>query len=81
MTTTAVSVPAAVGFVVKVTVRDVAEADVTVPTAPLLNVTTLLLATGSKPRPLMVTEVASAAICVVADVTTGTTVATCTDAV
>lgn len=41
----AVSVPAAAGFVEKVTVRDVAVAAVTTPVAPLLKVTTFLLAT------------------------------------
>ena len=37
--TTAVKLPAAVGLVFRLTVRAVAEAAVTVPTAPLLNVT------------------------------------------
>jgi hypothetical protein len=74
--TTAVNAPAAVGFVVKVTVRDVAEADVTVPSAPLLNVTVLLAAIESNPNPLMVTDVALAATVAELLVTTGKTVAT-----
>ena len=69
--TTAVSDPAAVGFVVNVTVSDVADAEVTVPSAPLFRVTTLLAATESKPSPLMVTDVAFAATVVVLLVTTG----------
>lgn len=78
--TIAVNVPPAAGFVEKVTVRLVAVADVTVPTAPLLNVTVFWAAVVEKPNPLMVTVVASAATAVVALVTTGTTVATCTAA-
>ena len=74
--TTAVSDPAAVGFVVKVTVSEVADADVTVPSAPLLKITVLWAATESKPNPLIVTEVAFAATVVVLPVTTGKTVAT-----
>lgn len=74
--TTAVSDPAAVGFVVKVTVSDVADADVTVPSAPLLKVTVLLAAIESNPNPLMVTDVALAATVVELVVTTGKTVAT-----
>lgn len=69
--TTAVSDPASVGFVVNVTVRDVAVAEVTVPSAPLLRVTMLLAATESNPSPLMVTDVAFAATVVVLLVTTG----------
>jgi hypothetical protein len=74
--TTTVSDPAAVGLVVKVTVSDVADADVTVPSAPLLKVTVLLAAIESNPDPLMVTDVALAATVVVLLVTTGKTVAT-----
>lgn len=70
-TTTAVSEPAAVGFVVKVTVNDVAEAEVTVPSAPLFRVTMLLAATESNPRPSIVTVVAFAATVVVLLVMTG----------
>ncbi len=75
-TTLAVSDPAAVGLVVNVTVSDVAEAEVTVPSAPLSNVTMLLAAVESNPSPLIVTDVAFAATCVVVLVTTGKTVAT-----
>jgi hypothetical protein len=50
--TTAVRMPA-VGCVENVTVSDVAEAEVTVPTAPLLKTTVLLLAVVSNPEPMM----------------------------
>ena len=63
--TTAVSDPASVGFVVNVTVSDVADAEVTVPSAPLFSVTMLLAATESNPSPLIVTVVALAATVVV----------------
>ena len=69
--TTAVSELASVGFVVNVTVSDVAEAEVTVPSAPLFSVTMLFVATESNPNPLMVTVVALAATAVVLLVTTG----------
>ena len=68
--------PTAVGFVENVTVSDVAVAVVTVPTAPLLNTRVLLPAVGSKPKPLMITVVASEERLVVTLVTTGATVAT-----
>ncbi len=55
----AVSDPAFTGLVEKVTTRLVAVADVTVPTAPLLNTTVLLPAVGLKPNPLMVIVLAS----------------------
>lgn len=58
--TMAVRLPAEVGFVPKVTVMAVAVAVVTVPTAPLLNVTVLLAAVVSKPIPLITTVEASA---------------------
>ena len=58
--------------------RVVAEAAVTVPAAPLFNVTTLLPATGSKPNPVMVNVVALAETSVVVAVTTGFTSATLT---
>ena len=74
--TTAVRLPAVVGFVDRVTVREDVVAAVTVPTAPLLKVTEFRLATGSKPRPLIVRVVAVAARFDVLLVTTGTTVAT-----
>ncbi len=59
--TKAVKLPADVGLVLNVTVSDVAVADETVPTAPLLNVTVLLAAVVSKPMPLMTTLEALAA--------------------
>jgi hypothetical protein len=49
--TMAVKGPAVAGKVVNVTERDVADAESTVPTAPLLNVTVLLAAVVSKPIP------------------------------
>lgn len=73
--TTAVRLPAA-GRVEKLTVMEVAVADATVPTAPLLNTTVLLLAVVLKPKPVIVTEVAVNARFVVTAVTTGPTVAT-----
>ena len=75
--TTAVKVPAA-GIVEKEIVKAVAVADVTVPTAPLLNVTVLLAAVVSKPVPLIVIVAALAARFAVAVVTVGATIATCT---
>ncbi len=80
LVTTAVKLPTADGAVVKVTVRDVAVAAVTVPTALLLNTTVLFAAVGLKPKPLMVTVAALMATLVVALVTTGATVAICTAA-
>lgn len=74
--TTAVRLPIAVGLVVNVTVSDVAVAAVTVPTAPLFITTVLLAATGSKPKPLIVTVVELIARLVVLLVTTGVTVPT-----
>src|SRR5260221_414820 len=83
--TTAVRLPAVVGFVDNVTVSEVAVAAVTVPTAPSLKVTMLLPAVVSKPWPLMVTALALAASVVTLLVTAGTamavtTLATCTAA-
>jgi len=75
--TTAVKGPADVGFVENVTVRDVAVAAVTVPTAPLLNTTVLFPAVVLNPAPLMMTVSAFAASEVVATVTAGLTVAIC----
>jgi hypothetical protein len=75
--TTAVRLPAVVGLVDRVTVREVAVAAVTVPTAPLLKLTVFLLATGSNPNPLIVNVVAFAARLEVLLVTTGITLATC----
>ena len=74
--TTAVKLPAVVGLVENVTVKDVALAVVTVPTAPLLNTTVLLAAVVSKPNPAIVTVAASAARFAVLLVITGVTVAT-----
>jgi len=76
--TIAVKLPIEVGFVENVTRSDVAVAVVTVPTAPLLNVTVLLAATVSKPMPLIVIVDALAPRAEVLLVTTGATVATCT---
>ncbi len=78
--TLAVMLPTVVGLVENVTVRDVVEAEVTVPTAPLLNVTVLSSGVALKPNPLMTSVVASAARLAVLTVTTGLTVATCTGA-
>lgn len=60
--TMAVKLPAVVGGVDNVILRDVAVAESTVPTAPLLNVTTLLPAVGSNPCPIIVMDVPLAAI-------------------
>lgn len=78
--TCALSVPAAVGFVLKLTFRAVAVADVTVPTAPLSKVTVLPEAVVLKPNPLMVMDEALALILAVLLVMTGVTVATWTAA-
>lgn len=78
--TDAFKLPAAVGLVVSVTVNCVVLADDTVPTGPPVNVTVLLLAVGSKPKPLMTNVVPFKARLVSAVVTTGLTVATCTAA-
>ena len=58
--TIAFNPPAAVGGVETDTVKLVSVATVTVPTAPLLNATVLLLAVVSKPNPLMLRLVALA---------------------
>ena len=74
--TTTVKDPAVAGLVEKVTVIDVAVADVTSPTAPLFKVTVLFAIVGSKPNPL-ITRVAPLAVkFAVLLVTTGITVAT-----
>lgn len=78
MVTIAVKLPADVGLVDSVTVSDVAVAAVTVPTAPLLNVTALLAAVVLKPVPAIVTVEAFAARLVVALVIVGVNLATCT---
>lgn len=74
--TIAVSVPPAAGFVEKVTVKLVAVAEVTTPTALLFNVTVFCAGVAENPKPLITTVVALAATLVVALVTTGVTVAT-----
>lgn len=68
--------PATVGLVLKVTVKLVVVAAVTVPTAPLLKVTVLFPATGLNPTPVMTTVLAVIAWAVVELFTVGTTVAT-----
>ena len=73
--TTAVKLPAE-GLVPKVTVSEVAEAAVTVPTAPLLKTTELFAATGSKASPLMTTVVAVVNSAAALTVTDGRTRAT-----
>ena len=78
LVTTAEKLPAVVGVVVKLTVKDVAVAAVTVPTAPLLKTTVSLVNVVSNPKPAMMTELALAARDAVLLVTTGATVATCT---
>lgn len=72
---TAVKLPAA-GFVEKVMVSDVAVAAVTVPIAPLLNVTRLLAAVVLKPVPAIVIEVAAFDKLLLSLVTVGATRAT-----
>lgn len=74
--TTALIAPAAVGGVVKFTVSDLAVADVTVPTAPFVNVTVLFAAVGSNPKPLIVSVLALAARFTELLVMTGVTEAT-----
>jgi len=73
---TSTAAPLASPFVVMQTVNEVAVAAVTFPTAPPLKVTKLLPGVGSKPKPLMMISVSSAARSVVLIVNTGTTVAT-----
>lgn len=63
-------------MVLKLTFRVVAVADVTVPTAPLLNVTLLLEAVELKPKPWITMLEALAARLAELVVTTGVTVAT-----
>ena len=73
--TIAVKLPA-VGLVEKVIVRDVAVAEVTVPTAPLLSTTLLLAAVVSNPKPAIVIVFALGERLAVLLVTAGLTVAT-----
>ena len=74
--TTAVRLPSAVGLVENVTVSEVAEAAVTVPTAPLFITTVFLAGTRSNPKPLITTVATFIPRLVVLLVTTGVTVAT-----
>ena len=74
----AVKLPALSGLVPKVTVSEVAVAEVTVPVAPLLKTTVLLPGVVLKPKPLITIVAALLATLVVLAVTTGDTVATCT---
>ncbi len=76
LVTTAVKLPTAVGLVPKVTVSEVAVADVTVPTAPLFRTTELFASVVLKPNPRMMTVLAVINCAAVLDVTTGATVAT-----
>lgn len=78
--TDAFKLPVAVGLVVIVTVSSVVVALATVPTGPPTNVTVLLVRVGSKPKPLITSVVPLRAKLVLAVVTTGLTVATCTAA-
>ena len=78
MVTTAVKLPAAVGFTDSVTVSAVAVAAVTVPTAPLFKTTVFCDGVVLNPNPLIVTVSALIPCEVVFAVTTGFTVATWT---
>lgn len=73
--TTAVKLPAE-GLVPKLTVSDVADAEVTVPTAPLLKATVLFAAMRSNATPLMTTVVALVESATALTVTDGVTRAT-----
>ena len=68
------------GLKENVTVIEVVDAAVTVPTAPLFRTTELFPATASKPKPLITIVAAFTATCAVLVVTTGVTVATLTAA-
>lgn len=72
----AVRLPAEMGLAEKATVNSLDVAAVTVPTAPLLKITVLLLPVVSKPNPAIVMVAASAAKLLVLLVTIGLTVAT-----
>ena len=74
--TVAVKLPAALGFLENSTVKEVAVALETVPSAPLLNATVLPKRVDAKPNPLMVTLVASGERLESWLVITGATVAT-----
>ena len=68
--------PTADGFVESTTVNEVFVAAVTLPTAPPVNVTELLLTTGLKPNPLITRLVPFSDKLPVLAVTTGLIVAT-----
>lgn len=74
--TIAVRLPAVTGLVLNETVIDVAEAEITVPTAPLLKVTVLSFSVDENPKPLMTTVWLLAERFAVLLVTTGVTLAT-----
>ena len=75
--TIAVKLPADVGLVPNVTVKAVAVAELTVPVAPLLNVTVLLAAVVSKPIPLItIDEALASTLKPLLAFTTGITLAT-----
>ena len=74
--TAAVRLPAVIGIVENVMVREVGLAAVTLPTAPSLNTTVSLSLFESKPKPLMVMVPAFAGSFAAFDVITGATDAT-----
>ena len=74
--TVAVTLPRLVGLVVNVTVNCVGLADVTLPAAPLLNVTRLVAIVEPKPKPLITMIDAVIPSSAVLLVTAGLTVAT-----
>ena len=74
--TTAVRLPVGFGGFVKFTINCVVVAEVTLPTAPLLNVTVFILAVGTKFVPVIVKVVALIAIPPVFWVTVGVETAT-----
>lgn len=77
LVTTAVRLPTLGCFAsAKVTINSVEVAVVTDPSAPLLNTTVLLVATGSNPNPAIVIVASLAASEAEEDVITGATLAT-----
>lgn len=76
--TTAVKLPSDVGLVLKFTVNEVGLAEVTTPTAPLLNTTVFPAVAELNPKPLITIPLAEIAMAFVRLVITGITVATCT---
>ena len=77
--TMAVKLPTPTGLVVNETVREVAVAESTVPTAPLLNTTVLFEFVVLNPNPRMTIEPELAPSDSVLNVTAGITFATCVD--